>query len=182
MKKKLVVTYDFPGAYLNSRREGRAEKVYMKFNRFHTNVLTKLEPSWKYFTLSDGTSRAEVTGALYGLIESGALWNQDSVLLFNELGYTQSKYDQCVFYKQGVRIVLYVDDLYITYETEELIKDFKEVILKRFGGEFKLPIDDTVEFLGMKIKKKMEAYTSPCRIELMMYLPESLVNHQPQLH
>jgi hypothetical protein len=149
---KMACTYDFPGAYLNSSREGRVPIVYVKFNRFQTTVMCKIDPEWKNYVLPDGTSRAESTGALYGLIESGALWNEDLVKLFKSLKYSQSIYDPCVFYKEGVRIVLYVDDLYITYDKEDCIKDLQAKVLGEFGGEFKHPIDNTLDFLGMKMK------------------------------
>ena len=149
---KNVSTYDFPGAYLNATRIGRAPQVYIRLNKFQTKVMMKLDPSWKSYVLSDGTSLAEATGSLYGLLESGALWNQDAVTLLKSLGLTQSKYDPCVFYKQGIRVVLYVDDLYITYDTEEHLDIIRQVILPKYGGEFKLPVDGTIEFLGMKIK------------------------------
>jgi hypothetical protein len=150
---KLVCTYDFPGAYLNARREGRAPKVYVRFNKFQTQVMCKIDPEWHKCVRPDGTSIGEATGALYGLLESGGLWNEDVVILFKSLNYSQSMYDPCVFYKKGVRIVLYVDDLYITYDNEGAIKDLQSTLLDKFGGEFKYPIDDTVEFLGMKIKQ-----------------------------
>ena len=124
----------------------------MRFNKFQTSVMAKIDPEWHKYTLPNGTSRAEAIGALYGLIESGALWNEDVVALFKSLGYSQSLYDPCVFYKEGVRIVLYVDDLFITYDNDDVIKELKTMLLNKFGGEFKHPVDDTIEFLGMKIK------------------------------
>ena len=51
-------------------------KVFVRFNKFQTKVMTKINPKWVDYTLNDGTSRAEAIGALYGLLESGALWNE----------------------------------------------------------------------------------------------------------
>lgn len=114
--------------------------------------MTKIDPDWIAYTLEDGTSLAEAVGALYGLIESGALWNEDVVELFLALKFTQSMHDPCVFYKPGIRVVLYVDDLYITYDDDDSLEELRFTVLYKFGGEFKYPVDDTVEFLGMKFK------------------------------
>ena len=164
---KKSVTYDFPGAYLNATREGRAPRIFLKLNKFQTQVMTKLDPTWKEYTLADGTSRAEITGALYGLIESGGLWNQDVVKVLERMSLKQSLYDPCVFQKPGMRIVLYVDDLYITYDKDEDVNALKNMLVSEYGGEFKFPIDGEIEFLGMKflIKDKGVQITMPDKIE-----------------
>jgi len=161
------VTYDFPGAYLNAKREGRAPKLYVKLKKFQPKILTELDRSWKNYTLMDGTSRAEVTGSLYGLLESGAVWNEDVVQLFTSMGFNQSEYDKCVFFKAGIRIVLYVDDLYISYDKDFELKELEGKLVGEFGGEFKYPIDETIEFLGMKIKTvdKGVFVTMPSKID-----------------
>ena len=71
--------------------------------------------------------------------------------MLKDLGLTQSKYDPCVFFKEGMRIVLYVDDLYITYENDCDIKMIHDYFVNRFGGEIKYPVENTLVFLGMKI-------------------------------
>jgi len=153
---KKTITYDFPAAYLNAKREGRAPKLFVKFDRFQTKVMNKVDPNWSNFVLPDGTSRAEVVGSIYGALESGALWNEDVTNLFLEMGLIKSKFDPCVFQnkEKTVRIVLYVDDLYITYRDENDIKNLKDHVLGKFGGEFKYPVEGCVEFLGMKMQSK----------------------------
>jgi len=117
--------------------------------------------------MTDGSSRAKVTGSLYGLLESGALWNEDMTNLFKSLGFNQSAYDSCVFFQKGIRIVLYVDDLYISYERDYDIKWLQVKLIGKFGGEFKFPIDNTIEFLGMKMKNvdKGVIITMPSKLD-----------------
>jgi len=112
-------SYDFPRAYLNASRIGRAPELFLKQNKFQTEVMTRNDPNWKEYTLNDGTRRAEVAGALYGTIEAGALWNEDVKAVLESLGLTQSNYEQCVFLSKTTRIVTYVDDLFISCESEE---------------------------------------------------------------
>ncbi len=42
---KLTCTYDVPGAYLNSLRQGRVPDVYIKLNRRQTQLMLKVNPS-----------------------------------------------------------------------------------------------------------------------------------------
>ena len=85
------------------------------------------------------------------MIESGALWNQDVTKIMREIGFKQSTFDPCVFLKTGLWIVLYVYDLYITYDANEpTFKELQDGLVEKFGGAFKFPVDDTIEVLGMK--------------------------------
>jgi len=163
---KRMASYDFPRAYLNASRIGRAPELFLKLNKFQTEVMTRVDPTWREYTLNDGTSRAEVTGALYGTIEPGALWNEDVKAVLESLGLTQSKYDQCVFLSKSMRIVLYVDDLFISYENDEDLDVIQNIIISEYGGEMKLPIDGVLEFLGTKfqLSDKGVSITIPAKI------------------
>jgi hypothetical protein len=137
--------------------------------------MLKLDPNWKDYVLSDGTSRAEVTGNLYGLLESGALWNEDIVDTLKSLGFKQSRYDPCVFWKEGMKIVLYVDDIYITYDKDDDLHELQVFLTSRYGGEFKFPVNGSLEFLGMKfeIKDKGVNVSMPDKIEDVIHGIES---------
>ena len=73
-------------------------------------------------------------------------------MLFKELGFIQSRFDPCVFNKEGVRVVLYVDDLFITHRNNDDVKDLRTTVLKRHGGKFKYPVEESIEFHGMMFK------------------------------
>ena len=80
---------------------------------------------------------------------------------------TQSMHDPCVFLSEKMRIVLYVDDLFISYDDEEELEKIQDVIINQFGGEIKHPIDGCLEFLCMKfqIKDKGVFITMPAKID-----------------
>lgn len=149
---KRICTYDFPGAYLNSKRGGRVPDVYIRLNKKQTALMVRVNPEWRSFVRKDGTSVALCEGALYGLVESGRLWNEDVDLELKSMGFTQSRFDRCVYLKPGMRMALYVDDLLITYDRTEDIIEIKEKITAKFGGSFKFPVNEEIDFLGMKFK------------------------------
>jgi hypothetical protein len=72
-------------------------------------------------------------------------------MALKELGLKPSKYDQCLFYKKDLMIVLYVDDAGIAAPTIELIDEFIDG-LKAKG--FKLTKEGSFsEFLGIKFEE-----------------------------
>jgi len=149
---KRMCTYDFPGAYLNSKRAGRVPDVHVRLNKVQTRLMCKVDPGWKDFVLDNGTSIALCEKALYGLVESGGLWNEDADTELKNLGFKQSKYDPCVYIKQGVRMALYVDDLLITFDDPKDVIELKETLTSKYGGSFKFPVNGEIEYLGMKFK------------------------------
>lgn len=55
--------------------------------------------------------------AIYGLKQSSRIWNQKVKIILQELSYTQSDYEPCIFFKKSKHcitiIALYVDDFLI---------------------------------------------------------------------
>ena len=72
-ENRSVATVDFPGAYLNSDMKTDGEPVLMSLDRYMTQVLIKLDPSYKESVQPDGTCVVQVVKGLYGLIESAKL-------------------------------------------------------------------------------------------------------------
>lgn len=92
---------------------------------------------------------------VYGQKQAGRVWNQYLVSkLVREVGFTQSKVDECVFYRGTVVYVLYTDDSILAgpdkNEINKVISDIK-----------KAKLDITVEgdirdFLGVNIVKNKD--------------------------
>jgi hypothetical protein len=90
---------------------------------------------------------------VYGQKQAGRVWNQYLVdKLVNEVGFTQSKVDACVFYRGKTVYLLYTDDSILAgpdqKEIDQCIEDIK-----------KAKLDITVEgdlqdFLGVNIERK----------------------------
>ena len=91
---------------------------------------------------------------VYGGKASGRIWNKYLVKkLINELGFQQSKVDECVFYKGKTLYVLYTDDSILAgpdpKEIEQIIHDIEHV------AKLKITIEgDLEDFLGVNIDRK----------------------------
>ena len=79
---------------------------------------------------------------MYGLRDAPRLWfeNLFQHLLSPELGFTQSPYDQCLLFRHDMIIIVYVDDMRVAAEREELIDELvaylskKGLVLEREGS------------------------------------------------
>jgi len=102
--------------------------------------------------------------ALYGLHQSGRLWNHTFIKEILLLGYTQCKNsDQCIFIKilrSGRRIIIsvYVDDFTIYYHLLDacLVKEDKHQLMRRFKLKDLGPIQ---QILGMKVTRDRKKKT-----------------------
>ena len=91
---------------------------------------------------------------IYGQKQAGRVWNQYLVeKLLNELGFKQSKVDECVFYRGKTIYVLYTDDSILAGPDEKEINK----IIKEMQSKAKLDITiegDLADFLGVNIDRK----------------------------
>ena len=94
-------------------------------------------------------------GNTYGQKQAGRVWFQHlKTKLVKKVGFTQSKVDECIFYKGKVVYVLYTDDSILTgpnkQEIEQVIKDIEKAKLKITSeGEVK-------DFLGVQIDRQKD--------------------------
>lgn len=93
--------------------------------------------------------------SLYGLKQSGRNWNK---LLHNHLvenGFEQNAANNCVYKKQsdGERVILiiWVDDLLIAASSNDLIRDVKGILAKRFNTK---DFGELRHFLGVVFKQR----------------------------
>jgi hypothetical protein len=91
--------------------------------------------------------------SLYGLAEAPRLWYLHLFnALVNELGFTQSKIDACLLMKEGMMIVVFVDDCAISYRSEV---DYHKLIADLRKLNFELTEEgDFSKFLGIDFTKK----------------------------
>ena len=90
---------------------------------------------------------------IYGQKQAGRVWNKYlEKKLIEEVGFTKSKVDECVFYKKNTMYILYTDDSILAgpnkNEIDEIIEEIKRAKLDitREG--------DIQDFLGINIQKK----------------------------
>ena len=58
---------------------------------------------------------------LYGLKDAGRTWNQHLKTGLLKRGWTQSPIDECLFVKQGLLLILYIDDACIISPSQSMI-------------------------------------------------------------
>jgi Reverse transcriptase (RNA-dependent DNA polymerase) len=92
---------------------------------------------------------------VYGSKNAGRTWYQYlTKKLIEEVGFTQSTVDECVFYKGKVMYVLYTDDSVLAgpdrSEIEQVIEDIKRAKLD-------ITVEgDIQDFLGINIERKSD--------------------------
>jgi hypothetical protein len=90
---------------------------------------------------------------IYGQKQAGRVWNQYLVeRLVNQVGFVQSKVDECVFYHGNVVYVLYTDDSILAGPDKAKIDNVIELIRK---AKLDITVEgDVQDFLGVNIDRK----------------------------
>ena len=147
---------DFPGAFLKAFL---ARIQHVMLGRDAAQALLKVHPEYKRFLRKDGTMVVKVVRALYGLPESGKQWYDCLSSFLVESGYSQSKTDNCIFFKVSGRdkimFGLHVDDICYTSTSQLLVDEFLASLEGKFG-KVKHSTGDTQFFLGLKIVRNSE--------------------------
>ena len=108
--------------------------------------------------------------ALYGLKQAPRVWNELMVKLLLDEGFTQSKVDLCLFAREDIITLIYVDDILVStkdfekyeyfrdklnscLEIHELgvVKKFLGITIKEVNGEFLLKQKDYIRELATKV-------------------------------
>ncbi|KAJ8725064.1 hypothetical protein PYW07_016022 [Mythimna separata] len=93
--------------------------------------------------------------AIYGLKQAARCWNQKIHEHIMKMGFSRSKYDQCVYtknYKDIFTVIaLYVDDFYIF--TNKAVES--RTVIRQIGRSFKIKdLGEARECLGVRIERK----------------------------
>ena len=93
---------------------------------------------------------------LYGLKDAGLKWFEHLKSgLVNQMGFSQSDVDPCVFFKEGIIILVYVDDCLLFSDSERLIDE----TFKQLETMYKLTDEGSIDkYLGIDIKRKKGEY------------------------
>eukprot|EP00597_Dinobryon_sp_UTEXLB2267_P014480 CAMPEP_0170111028 /NCGR_PEP_ID=MMETSP0020_2-20130122/8228_1 /TAXON_ID=98059 /ORGANISM="Dinobryon sp., Strain UTEXLB2267" /LENGTH=695 /DNA_ID=CAMNT_0010336473 /DNA_START=18 /DNA_END=2106 /DNA_ORIENTATION=+ len=119
-EKRLVVTVDVLGAYLNADMSASNIKVNMRLDKVMTKILLSIDPAFAEFVREDGSSVVQLDKALYGCIEAAHLWYNMLRKILERYGFIANEVEPCVFNRTnkdtGVQltIALHVDDLLVT--------------------------------------------------------------------
>lgn len=96
----------------------------------------------------------QLAKALYGCVVSALLWYELFSDTLKGIGFEINPYDMCVANKmingKQCTIVWYVDDVKVSHEDENIVKDIMDKIASKFGG-IKPNIGNNQTYLGMDI-------------------------------
>lgn len=125
---------DIASAYLNA--DITEHEVLMKIDPIAAAILVSLNPEHMENMLPDGSIIVSLNKALYGCVESARLWYDLLSASLMKIGYVANPSDPCVFNKtaDGIQItaVIYVDDIFISSVSADLIDELRSHILSEF--------------------------------------------------
>lgn len=133
--KHHVMTVDFKAAYLNADMKG--DPVEMLLTPDVADILVELDPSYRQYVRTDKKIAVRLQKALYGFKQSAMLWYQELTSTLEELGFKKNPYDPCSFTRSRGgsidRILVYVDDLFITSDTEVKLDRIAAALRAKYG-------------------------------------------------
>ena len=147
-----VTVIDISGAYLNADMN-TGLTVQMRLDKNMTGMMVKLSPEYANYVDARGSVVVRLDKALYGCVESAALWYENLKESMRKLGYTPNTIDICVFNKlseKGVQctVAVHVDDLMITSIDADMIESLAAGLIERYG-DITRKDGPTVNYLGM---------------------------------
>ena len=95
---RAVSVIDISGAFLNADMN-TGLTVHMRLDRNMTNMMIKLAPEYSEYVDNKGCVVVRLDKALYGCVESAALWYENLRDGLAALGYLPNAHDMCVFNK-----------------------------------------------------------------------------------
>jgi hypothetical protein len=148
---RIVVKIDVKGAFVQTPMSGAP--TYVKLDPKVTKYAVSLYPAFEKLVEGDGCLCTRLLKALYGCVQASALWYALIRHFLEDLDYTISPTDPCVFVRQvGEKIfilLLYVDDILGIVDDKEA-KKLKTHLEARFGTvQFKE--GGRLSYLGMEV-------------------------------
>ena len=157
-----LLSKDVTGAFLNADLEP-TEIVYVKLNRKMATLVLQLDSSLAEFVLDDGSMIAKLLKCLYGMGISPQRWYKTIRELMRKLGFSESSWDPCFFFKIEKNdvlnfVLLYVDDLLIACENKKLEIEIGKAMIAEFEG-VSTQEGDNISYLGFTITQTNEQIT-----------------------
>ena len=165
---------DIGGAFLNAKMK-TGIPVHMRMDQTISRILCDLAPYYMRYLDGRGCLVVLLDKALYGCVESAALWYENLCDTMKSLGYVKNQYEQCVFNKRntyGVQCTaaVHVDDLLITSSDKTMIDHLCEGLKRRYG-EITRCDGPKLNYLGMSLNLSI---VGEVRITMHGYLEEIL--------
>ena len=135
---RAVLTVDIPGAYLHCFMDS---EEYVLIEGVLVDLYLDADPSAKNKVVVDKYGKkklyAKMNKALYGHMRSGRLFYEHLSATLRGMGFCPNPDELCVWNKtidgRQMTVVLYVDDLKVSFHSEEGLDDFIEDLEKVYG-------------------------------------------------
>jgi hypothetical protein len=177
LERREVTTVDITSAYLNATIE---RPVYMRIEPALAHIAILIKPEWKPFQEPGGAIVVKLRKALYGCVESSALWYQDLSSTMASAGFKTSKIDPCVHYKADgndmIHVTTHVDDLKIMSTSPRLTEHLIAHLTQRYT-HLTVHTGKTHDYLGMSFDYRVEGKVT---ISMNGYVQEILSNNNVQ--
>ena len=149
---RAITVIDISGAFLNADMN-TGLTVHMRLDKNMTKMMIKLAPEYSGYVDDKGCVVVRLNKALYGCVESAALWYENLRDGLAALGYLPNAHDMCVFNKHnehGVQcsVAVHVDDLMITSIDSGMIDSLSNGLIARYG-DITRKNGPIVNYLGM---------------------------------
>jgi Reverse transcriptase (RNA-dependent DNA polymerase) len=135
-ERRNVMTLDHKAAYLNAKMLG--PPVVMMLPAEVAEMLCIIDPKHTKFLRPDKKIAVKLKKALYGCVESAVLWYNELTSTLEELGFIRNPYDTCSFSRPHQdsydRILVYVDDLFLSSASEDRLKFVAEVLRNKYDA------------------------------------------------
>ena len=120
--------------------------------------------------------------SLYGLKQASHNWFHYLADALRKRGFIQSQADQCVWFKEGIVLLQYVDDLLIVGINDEIIAQFKKDLAK--GDENFVFTDggDLDMYLGVQVTKRKDGKLELTQPFLIDKIINTIIGKDTQLH
>lgn len=156
-KKAKLTSYDVKGAFLNAIYN-EDEPTYMVIGKEIAEIWIQLDPSSAPFINKNGELIIQLDKYIYGLKQAPIKFQIHLQQTLVQLGYTQSAYDECVYYKRTKDgesyISTHVDDIlqvstnsiFVEELSRKLIEVYKSITMHT----------DVDSYLGMSLKQSSD--------------------------
>ena len=153
-ERRHAAVVDIGGAFLHADMT-TGVPVHMRLDKTMSDFLVALDIRYKGYQNDKGTITVHLKKALYGCVESAALWYENLSKTMKSLGYVRNEVDICIFNKlndkrQQCTVCVHVDDLLITSVSKSMIDELTAGLEKRYG-EISLTHGTVLDYLGMSI-------------------------------
>ena len=114
----------------------------------------RLPQGYKREGMSRKTHVLKLKRNVYGQKQAGRVWNQYMDQGMRSIGFTPSKFDPCLYYRNSVIFLVYIDDCIVFGPDDRVIDD---VVTDLRNSSQNFTVDDLGEvgdFLGIQVQKK----------------------------